>query len=232
MRKKIDTNELRSSIREDLGLPSKSKKLDEAYVTQAKVFDLKTELLSPKSKKAHQAIFDEYVEVLNRVSAELDTADREIANSEDSNFRSLKIDEVSNLNGSFLHGLYFENISDLDSKITVDSLTYIRLERDFGTFDAWQKDFIACCLSARNGWAVTIFNGFLNRYMNVVVDLNSLNVPFASYPIVVMDCWEHAYYRDYLEDTKTFVFGMMKELNWEVIESRVKKAERIAKVLK
>ena len=40
--------------------------------------------------------------------------------------------------------MYFENISDLNSTVSVDSLSYMRLARDFGTFDDWQKDFIAC----------------------------------------------------------------------------------------
>tara|TARA_Y100000593_G_C4222236_1_gene292469 strand:- start:30 stop:725 length:696 start_codon:yes stop_codon:yes gene_type:complete len=231
MSKTIDKNNIITSIRSDLGLNEEST-LDEAYVTQARKFNLSTELLSSKTKIAHQEIFDSYVDTLNRVSAELDTASREDANLEDSTFRSLKIDEISNLNASFLHAMYFENISDLNSKILMDSLTFLRLERDFGTFNAWQEDFIACCMSSRNGWAVTVYNGFLNRYINVVVDLNAVNVPFSSYPIIVMDCWEHAYYRDYLEDRKAYIFGMMKELNWDVVEERVKKAERISKVLK
>ena len=50
-------------------------------------------------------------------------------------------------------------------------------------------------------------------------------------PVIVMDCWEHSYYRDYLKDRKTYVYGMMKELDWSVIENRVKLSEKIAKVL-
>jgi len=109
-------------------------------------------------------------------------------------------------------------------------LVYMRLERDFGSFDEWQRDFIACAMSARNGWALTVYNSFLKRYVNVVVDLHSLNVPLSSYPVIVMDVWEHAYYRDYLNDRKKYVFAMMKELNWEIIDDRFQRAEEIAEV--
>ncbi len=228
--KKIDEKELVKSIRESLGMQENS--VNEAYVTQAKKFNLSTDLLSPKTNKAHQELFDEYVETLNEVSSELDTVDRDDANSRDSKFRSLKIGETYNLNASFLHGNYFENIADPNSKIVMDSLAFMRLERDFGTFDAWQKDFIACALSSRNGWVLTVYNGYLNRYLNVVVDLHSTNVPINCYPVIVIDMWEHAYYRDYLNDKKAYVYAMMKELNWEVIENRFKKSERIAKALK
>lgn len=228
--KSVTEKDLRQVIRKSLGVNKEAADINESYVTEPKKFRLPTELLSSKTKDAHLALFEGYVESLNKISAELDGADRADANTNSSNFRSLKIDEVYNLNASFLHGLFFENISDVKSQISMDSLTYMRLERDFGTFDEWQRDFIACAMSSRNGWAVTVYNTFLNRYINVCVDLHNINIPFSSFPIVVLDCWEHAYYRDYLDDRKTYIFAMMKELNWETIESRVKKAEKISKV--
>ena len=228
--------ELKRVIRQALKLEQKAQEqqpeqLDESYVVQAKTYDLKTELLSDKTKQAHQALFEKYVEALNSVSAKLDSADRSSANSNDSSFRSLKIDEMYNLNAAFLHAYYFENISDLNSNITMDSLSYIRLARDFGTFEDWQKDFIACALSSRNGWVATVYNGFLKRFINVAIDSHNINVPFFSYPVIVINCGEHAYYRDYLSDRKKYVFAMMKQLNWDVIENRFKRADMINKVL-
>lgn len=205
--------------------------LNEAYVAQAGSFNLQTELLSVKTKNQHQELLEGYVNELNDISAKLDGVDKSSANLNNSQFRSLKIDEAYNHNAAFLHGLYFENISDLNSTVAVDSLSYMRLSRDFGTFDKWQEDFIACCMSARNGWAMTVYNPQLQRYMNTIVDLHSSNLMFGCIPVIVMDCWEHSYFRDYLSDRKTYVFGMMKELNWDVIDERIKKADLLAKVL-
>ena len=225
-------NDIVRGIRADLGLDKHDEVISESYVTTAKKYELRTELLSEKTKKSHQELLENYVETLNSVSAELDTAPRDEANLNNSDFRSLKIDEVYNLNAAYLHALFFENISDVNSRITMDSLAYMRLQRDFGSFDDWQKDFIACALSARNGWAITVYNTVLNRYINVVVDLHSEHVPISSFPVIVLDVWEHAYYRDYLKDRKSFVFAMMKELTWDAIEERFKKCDRIAKVVK
>lgn len=225
-------NDLIRGIRADLGLDREQDLVNESYVTTAKKYELRTELLSEKTKKSHQELLENYVETLNSVSSELDTAPRDEANLNNSDFRSLKIDEVYNLNAAYLHALYFENVSDVNSRITMDSLAYMRLQRDFGSFDDWQKDFIACAMSARNGWALTVYNAVLNRYINVVVDLHSEHVPISSFPVVVLDVWEHAYYRDYLKDRKSYVFAMMKELNWDTIEERFKKCDRIAKVIK
>lgn len=223
-------NHKSNKVNSDVNVENKEV-ISEAYVTEAGKFKLRTELLSDKTKKAHQELLEGYVEKLNKVSAKIDGCDKSSANLNHSEFRNLKLDETYNHNAAFLHGLYFENISDVNSQITVDSLVYMKLARDFGTFDKWQEDFVACCLSARNGWAVTFYNTQLKRYMNTVIDLHSESVMIGLLPVIVMDCWEHSYYRDYLKDRKTYVYGMMKELNWSTIEDRFNKTEKIAKIL-
>ena len=219
---------LKEIIQEELGLKNK---INESYVTQAKKYDLSTELLSDKNKQEHQKLLEKYVTSLNEVSTKLDTADKDTANPNHSEFRNLKIDEVFNMNAAYLHALFFENISDQRSIITMDSMAFMRLERDFGSFDKWQKEFVACALSARNGWAVTVYSHMLKRYINIVVDLHSHHIPIGCTPVIVIDCWEHSYYRDYLSDRKTYVYGMMKEFDWKQIERRFKKAEKIAKIV-
>ena len=234
---KFTNKDLKESIRNSLNLGDKQfnkarDTLNESYVAQDKQFSLPTELLSEANKNNHLELYHEYVKNFNRISAELDTVDRKSASSNFSDYRSLKIDETYNLNGVYLHELYFANISDLQSNISMDSISYMRLSRDFGSFDAWQDDFIACCLSNQCGWAVTYYNTYLKSYVNCFIDLHSMNVPFGTYPIIVMDTWQHAYYRDYLKDVKTYTYGMMKQLNWNVIEKRFNKAEKIAEALR
>lgn len=223
-------------IRESLGSAKKkeqpARQLNESYVVSTTRYDMATEKLSEENKGAHQELMEGYAKSLNEISAALDTADRDGANPNNSSFRNLKMDEVHNINAAFLHGMFFENISDVRSTVAMDSLAYMRLERDFGSFDAWQRDFIACALSSRNGWVVTVYNFFLKRYMNVVVDLHNTGIPFSSMPVIVLDCWEHSYYRDYLKDRRSYVFAMMKELRWEKIEDRIRRVERMVEASK
>ena len=226
----INDKELERVIRDALGLKDSGETLKEAYVLEAEKYNLTTDLLSQKTNTAHQELLNGYVETANHISAKLDSVDKSAANSNDSAFRSLKCEEVYNLNASFFHAYYFDNIADPTSKITMDSLAYMRLSRDFGTFDDWQQDFVACAMSSREGWAVTVYNCFLDRFMNIVIDLHSTHVPMNCYPVIVIDMWEHAYYRDYLNDKKKYVFAMMKELNWDVIEARIKRADKLSKI--
>jgi len=224
-------NDIRNAIRQSLGVQGDEKPLSEAYVVEPKSYSFRTEFLSDKTKRARIDDFNETVKCLNSVSARLDSASRDDADSKSSEFRSLKADESRCISESFLRSRYFDNIDDPKSQISMDMLTFMRLERDFGTFDAWQKDFIASGMSARSGYVVTAYNLMLKRYMNVVVDSGGANIPVGTFPIIVLDVSEGAYYRDYIGDRKTYIIAMMKELNWETIEDRVKKAERIAKVL-
>lgn len=206
--------------------------LDESYVAEPKPYRQVSEFVSQKTKDAHTKLYQGYVETLNRVSAELDTASRGKADSKHSDYRSLKLDEASNLNAVWLHELYFANCFDPHSEVYMDSKAYMKLERDWGTFEDWQKDIMACALACGNGWAVCAYSLFLRRYVNVVVTGHSDSVMMGLFPVVVIDGWEHSYVKDYQTDKQSFVVAMMRELNWNVIEERFLKAESLHEVLK
>jgi len=217
-------------VKEVAALPDD--KIQESYVAEPKQFKQVSEFVSQKAKNSHLELYKGYIESLNKVSSKLDTAERGDVNSRHSEYRSLKLDETYNLNGTWLHELYFANCFDPHSEIVMDSLSYLKIQRDFGTFDDWQRDFMACAQAAGNGWAVLGYHMFLKKYVNFIVTNHSGDVPVGFYPIVVLDMWEHAYYRDYLTDKKSYIVATMRELNWTVIEERFKKAEAIAQVMK
>ena len=226
----MKNKDLKENIRQTLGLDKEN--LKESLVIQAKPFSVPTESLSGENIRNHYALYEQYIADFNKVSAQLDTADRQDASSNHSALRCLKIDEVYNLNAAYLHELYFANIGDLQSEITMDSLAFMRLERDFGGFDAWQMDFIACAQASRCGWVVTGYNVYTQTYMNYVIDLHSVQVPIGVIPVIVVDVWQHAYYKDYLKDVKAYTVNMMKELNWNVIDTRFDRTEKAAQALR
>jgi len=210
----------------------KSTSLDESYVAEPKQFKQVSEFVSQKTKSAHIEKYKNYIDALNDISSELDSVDRSSVNNRNSEFRSLKIDETWNLNAVWLHELYFSNCFDPNSEIVMDSMSFMRLQRDFGTFDDWQRDFMACALASRGGWAVCGYHMFLRKYVNFFVDEHSQGVPIGFFPLIVVDMWEHAYYKDYLNDSKSYLVAQMREFNWTVIEERFKRAEAISAAVK
>lgn len=213
-------------LRETAKPQGKASTLKEALILLPKSFLMKTEFLSSKAKQAHEALYKSYIEAFNKCSSLLDTANAEEAGANHSPYRSLKVDEQWNLNAVKLHELYFTNISDAASQISVDAIPFMRLARDFGTFDRWQFDFRACAMSAREGWAVTYYEPYRNCYVTCIVDGHNTGIPLCGIPIIVMDMWSHSYYRDYMDDKKSYINAMMRELNWNVIEARMVVAER------
>ena len=227
MNNKNLTNEVLKAI--DEVLPAREN-VSEAYVVEPRKFSLNTEKLSPRVQRARIDHFEKTVENLNKISAEVDGANPENANKVGSKFRNLKIAESFAINDAFLQGKFLDNISDVNSTITMDMLCYMRLARDFGDFDRWQKDFIACAKSSRDGYAVTAYSMYLNRYINLVVDSADTGVPFSAIPVIVLDVSEGVYYRDYINDIDRYVKSMMREFKWEVIDNRFKKCEKVARV--
>jgi Fe-Mn family superoxide dismutase len=222
---------VKKSIRNDRVVADVNK-LDESYVAEPKFYKQVSELVSQKTKNSHIELYKQSIEAINNVSAKLDTAERSDVNSKHSAYRSLKLDETFNLNSVWLHELYFANCFDPHSEIYMDSSAYIELQREFGTFEDWQKDFMACALTCGNGWAVCGYNMFLKKYVNTIVSNNSQDVMIGFYPIVVLDCHEHAYCKDYLTDKKSYIVSQMREINWNIVEERFAKAKSLAQVLK
>lgn len=226
----VDIDEVvKSSIR---STKNKTPDLNESYVAQPKQYRQVSELVSQKTKDAHTELYKKAVEKLNDVSAALDTADRSDADSRHSEFRSLKADESKNLNAVWLHELYFANCYDPNSEVYMDSSTYIELQRAWGTFEDFQKEFMACAMSCGNGWAVCGYNMYLKKFVTTYVSGDSRDVMMGLYPVLVIDVHEHAYYKDYLTDKRSYIVSQMREINWNVVEERVNRAKSIAEVMK
>lgn len=226
---KIVVDETKKAVKAYGGL---SEELQEAYVAQPKQYRQVTEFLSQKTKEAHEELYKKYIKSLNDVSVELDSVDKSGNSSSHSDFRSGKLDEAFNMNAVWLHELYFANCFDPNSEIYMDSIAYIKLQAAFGTFEDWQKDFSACALSCGNGWAICGYNIFLKKYVNTMVSNHSQDVMMGMIPIIVVDMHEHAYYKDYVLDKKSYLLSQLRSFNWAVIEERFTRAESIARIVK
>jgi Fe-Mn family superoxide dismutase len=208
------------------------KNLKESFVASPKQYSLSTELLSAQQKTVMLQCYEAQIDMFNTTSAKLDVADRMNATPLGGEYRDLSLDFINNMNGIYLSQLYFSNIADPNSQLSMDSLSYLRLTRDFGTFDDWQKDFIAACMASRAGWGATIFSSFLQRYINVTLDGDSEGVPVGCHPIIVINVSPRVYGKDYLNNRKAYITNMMRELNWRIIEKRFVKTENMVKALK
>lgn len=203
----------------------------EAVVAQQKVYQMSGESVAQKTKNEHTELYKGYVEAYNVVSAKIDAERNAEVSSRSSEFRSLKLDETYLSNAIYLHELYFANCFDPKSEVFYNMLSHMRLERDFGSFEDWQKNFVDCALSAREGWVVCAYSTFLKKFVNFFVDGHDTSCLLGAYPVIVVDVWTHSR-KDFANSVKDYVYSQMREFDWNVIEERFQRAEKIAEALK
>jgi hypothetical protein len=80
-------------------------------------------------------------------------------------------------------------------------------------------------MSAKEGWALLYLDPWKNKFFNVFIEGNTLNVPLMAIPVLVLDTHNHAWWFDYPNNKIEYVNKMMREINWSVVEMRMLCAE-------
>lgn len=201
-----------------------------AFVSEPKQYKLDSDSLTQNSRALHIEIYRDHCERYTRLSSESAAAG---AKGSYAIAQQVNSAIASERNSVWFHELFFSNCFCRNSQISISSISYARLARDFGDFDDWQRDFSSRSRDTRGaGWIVTGFDTYLRRYVNMTVSENDSSLMSGVIPIIVIDCWEHSYVCDFGKDRDRYVTSMMSEINWDVVNDRVSKADEIAKVLK
>ena len=186
-------------------------------------FQNKSDFLSDKLFKNHCKLYEGYVDKVNSIEKELlSHAERKDANATYSKYRGLKKGETYATNGVILHELYFQNIG----KTCEEPLSETKkvFEKFFDSTSAYFEDLKACGKSAR-GWAILVYEQRTKSFKNILLDLHDYGVITMAYPILILDMYEHAYTTDYGIDKETYINNFIKDINWEVVENRIKSIE-------
>lgn len=122
--------------------------------------------------------------------------------------------------GMRLHELYFENMGSTEP-LKRDAALFSRIERDFGGYNAWQRDFVATGKMRGIGWVVLYEDTVTGRLINCWINEHDLGHLSGAKPILVMDVFEHAYMIDYGLDRGSYIDAFMKNINWEVANRRL-----------
>ena len=123
--------------------------------------------------------------------------------------------------GMRLHELYFDNMTKNATELKSGRL-YNVLGESFGDFETWKKDFFAVGGMRGVGWAIAYYDTVTGQVTNHWVELHQDgNVP-TFVPVVVMDCWEHAFIKDYKPSERgKYIESFYANLNWAACEARL-----------
>jgi superoxide dismutase, Fe-Mn family len=142
----------------------------------------------------------------------------------------LKQNEHAFRNSMILHELYFENLGEGSKP---KGQTAKMLSQAWGSQARFESEMktAGAGVGGGTGWVIL---GWDLRTEQPILSCIGHNNQFAanSIPLLLMDVYEHAYAIDFGANLKGYIDAFFANINWDVIEKRLEKAEAISKLLK
>jgi Fe-Mn family superoxide dismutase len=124
-------------------------------------------------------------------------------------------------NGMRLHEYYFDN---LGGKAALDKSGKLakKLAESFGSYEDWEKDFRGTGAMRGIGWVILYQDDVSGKLFNQWINEHDVGHPAGCVPILVMDVFEHAFMTDYGLKRADYIEAFFKNINWAMVESRLK----------
>ena len=170
--------------------------------------------------KNHFTLYQGYVTNTNKLLNALEQMlkDGKATNPE---FAELKRRLGWEFNGMRLHEYYFETLGG-NGKVDLNSRLARKKIEDFGSIEAWQKDFMATGAMRGIGWVVLYQDNVSGRLFNFWINEHDQGHPAGCMPILVMDVFEHAFMLDYGLKRADYIEAFFKNIDWKAVEARLK----------
>lgn len=191
------------------------------YNIQPQTFDFKSiNGISMKQLDEHYKLYVGYVNKLNEIwDTPYIPSNYTGSNATYSKMRSLKLVETYSLDGVKLHQLYFQNMTGGNNTPYGPLLNAII--NQFSSYDNFISYLTNVGLSMR-GWAILAIDSIDSKFHIIGSDLHDTGAVWRSYPILVMDVYEHAYFMDFGADKEKYISTFIKNINWSVLNDRFK----------
>ncbi len=173
------------------------------------------------NKWHHDTHYAGYVNKRNEIETALETADRSKANANYSVYGELKRRETFNASGQILHEYYWGMLGG-DGSADKSLGVVKKLEEDFGSFEKWREDFVACA-KASLGWTVVCFDHSDGKIHNFLCDFHNNGAVWGAVPLLALDVFEHAYYHDYGPDRAKYIEAYLKNIDWKKVDGEYEK---------
>ncbi len=163
----------------------------------------------------HDTHHQGYVKGVNTAEEKLE---KQRENDDYSNTGSILTSFTHNYAGTVLHEIFWQNMSPNGGGKPEGSLME-KIEEDFGSYEAWKKEFKAAASSA-SGWALLVYIPRHDELHNVAVYRHDEGAVWGAHPVLALDVWEHSYYHDYGPSRGEFIEGFFDVVDWANVEQR------------
>ena len=124
-------------------------------------------------------------------------------------------------NGMRLHEYYFENLGGKGGLEKTRKL-FKKVSEEFGSFEAWEKEFRAIGMIRGIGWAILYQDPFTGRLINFWINEHDVGHPAGCAPLLILDVFEHAFMIDYGLKRADFIEAFFKNIHWKAVEGRLR----------
>ncbi|MTK13112.1 MAG: superoxide dismutase [Clostridiaceae bacterium] len=181
--------------------------------------------ITSKQLQQHYKLYEGYVSKMNEIwNIPNDAKEFKDSNATYSKMRSLKLGETFALDGVKLHQLYFQNMTGGFNNPTGEIIKLIK--RDFNSYENFLQYFKNVGLAVR-GWAILAIDPLDNRLHVFGSDAHDVGAVWKSYPLLIMDVYEHAYFMDFGTDRSKYIDTFIKNINWRIVNGRLQKYDMI-----
>jgi Fe-Mn family superoxide dismutase len=130
----------------------------------------------------------------------------------------------NNAGGHYNHSLFWQLMAAPGTGGTPSAELGARLEKDFGSVDAFKNAFTAAAAKVfGSGWAWLVVRadgslaiGTTPNQDNPLMD----SVAFKGTPVLALDVWEHAYYLQYQNKRADYLAQWWNVVNWNAVNAR------------
>jgi Fe-Mn family superoxide dismutase len=124
-------------------------------------------------------------------------------------------------NGMRLHEYYFENLGG-KGRLEKTGKLYKKIYVEFGSFEAWEKEFRAVGMMRGIGWAVLYQDPLTGRLFNFWINEHDVGHPAGCAPLLILDVFEHAFMIDYGLKRADYIEAFFKNIQWKAVEERLR----------
>lgn len=122
--------------------------------------------------------------------------------------------------GHQLHGLFWNSMGPNQGGAPSGELAD-RIDEDFGDFATFKLRFSAAAMNLQpGGWVVLTMRGADRPLEILTAESNVLPADWATGILLVLDAWEHAYYRRYENRRAEYVHNWWNTVHWSRVAGR------------
>jgi superoxide dismutase, Fe-Mn family len=130
-----------------------------------------------------------------------------------------------NLGGHVNHSAFWTNMSPEGGGEPTGEIG-TAIDEHFGSFEKFKAHFTAVATTVQgSGWAILAWDSIGEKLVVVQLFDQQGNIPMGLTPIVLLDCWEHAYYLDYLNVRPDYIKAWWNVVNWDDASERLTRAK-------